>query len=84
MGDSLAGIVYPQWWNYSKDPTYLTGLITDLAFWALSEVLVVAYRWKCIKENKRRDDLLKKGDMPEYDPDLDLTDKQDLYHRYSY
>ncbi|KAG7883372.1 hypothetical protein KL937_000545 [Ogataea polymorpha] len=84
VGYSLAGIVYPQWWNYSKDPTYLTGLITDLAFWALFEVLVFAYRWKCIKENKKRDELFKTGVLPEYEPDLDLTDKQDLYHRYSY
>ncbi|KAH3669223.1 hypothetical protein OGAPHI_001344 [Ogataea philodendri] len=84
VGYALAGIVYPQWWDYTKDPTYFTGLVANIAFWGVFELIVFGYRFMCIRENRRRDRLQAEGKIPDYDPDHDLTDKQDLYHRYSY
>ncbi|ODV96282.1 hypothetical protein PACTADRAFT_75439 [Pachysolen tannophilus NRRL Y-2460] len=82
-GYCLAAIVYPQWWNYTKDPRYRTGLITNLVFWGILEALMVFYRWKVFHENKKRDELEAKGLIPDYTGCTDLTDKQDLCHRYS-
>lgn len=84
LGYSVAAIVYPQWWNYTKDPTYRTGLSVDVAFWGLLEAVVLLYRFWCIRENKRRDVLEDKGLVPQQDGDADLTDKDDLHHRYMY
>ncbi|VEU24378.1 DEKNAAC105537 [Brettanomyces naardenensis] len=84
VGYALACIVYPQWWNYSKDPTYKTGLVTDIVFWVIMEALVYFYRFMCVRTNKKRDALEAEGKLGDYDPDDDLTDKQDMYHRYSY
>lgn len=84
IGYSVAAIVYPQWWNYTKDPTYRTGLSVDVAFWVLLEAIVLFYRFWCIKENKRRDRLEDEGLVIEKDSHADLTDKDDLHHRYMY
>lgn len=84
LGYDIAAIVYPQWWDYSKDPTYRIGLSVDVAFWVLLEAIVLFYRFWCIRENKRRDKLEAAGELPNIDTLADLTDKDDLYHRYRY
>ncbi|ODV83729.1 hypothetical protein CANARDRAFT_9292 [[Candida] arabinofermentans NRRL YB-2248] len=84
VGYALAAIIYPQWWNYSKDPTYKNGLITNIAFWIVFECVVFAYRWKCVAENKARDKMFAEGFVQDYDVNVDLTDKKDFFHRYSY
>lgn len=84
LGYCLAAIVYPQWWNYSKDPTYRAGLSCNVAFWVLLEALIFGYRYMCIRENNKRDRLHNEGKIPDYDPTVDLTDREDLHHRYSY
>lgn len=83
IGYSVGCVIYAQWWNYSKDPTYRNGLIVDIAAWAFFILLIYVYRYKCIYENKKRDNMLE-SDMPVYPADMDLTDVQDLRHRYSY
>lgn len=83
VGYSVGCVIYAQWWNYSKDPTYKTGLIVDIAAWAVFEVLIYVYRYKCISENKKRDRLTEE-EIPQYPENMDLTDVQDLHHRYSY
>ncbi|GAV26636.1 hypothetical protein PMKS-000090 [Pichia membranifaciens] len=83
IGYSVGCVIYPQWWNYSKDPTYKNGLIVDIAGWAFMIVLIYLYRFKCIHENKRRDNLTEE-EIPQYPENMDLTDVQDLHHRYSY
>lgn len=84
IGYSVAAIVYPQWWNYTNDPTFRIGLSVDVAFWVLLEAIVLFYRFWCIRENKRRDRLEDEGSVPERDSQADLTDKDDLHHRYMY
>ncbi len=84
VGYSLAAIVGPQWWDYSVDPTYRTGLIVSVAMWAVFIVYSLGYRCMCIYHNKKRDAMAERGEMPVYDETHDLTDKDDLYHRYSY
>lgn len=84
LGYDIAAIVYPQWWDYSKDPTYRIGLSVDVAFWVLLEAIVLFYRFWCIRENKRRDMLELEGKVPEVDSSADVTDKDDLNHRYRY
>lgn len=84
VGYSLGCIIFPQWWNYTKDPTYKNGLIVDIAAWVFFEFLVIAYRFKCVYENKKRDKLAEQGLIPDYSDMADLTDVQDLNHRYSY
>lgn len=81
LGYDLAAIIYPQWWNYSKDPRYRVGLAVDIAFWVIFEILVFSYRLMAKYENKKRDNMTH---IEPYDEDHDLTDKQDKYHRYSY
>lgn len=83
IGYCVGCVIYPQWWNYSKDPTYRNGLIVDIAGWAFFEILIFLYRFKCIHENNRRDKL-SEDEIPKYSEDIDLTDVQDLRHRYSY
>ncbi|CUM67124.1 uncharacterized protein PRCAT00004813001 [Priceomyces carsonii] len=84
FGYSLAAIIYPQWWNYTRDPNFRAGLIANICFWAFFEALVLSYRFVCISENKKRDIIAEKGEIPDYDLTLDLTDREDMYHRYSY
>lgn len=81
IGYCVGCVIYAQWWNYSKDPTYKNGLCVDIAAWVFFEFLVIGYRFKCIYENKRRDNA---EIIPDYSEDTDLTDVQDLRHRYSY
>lgn len=84
VGYSVAAIVYPQWWDYSKDPRYRIGLSVDVAFWVLLEIIMVGFRWLCIRENKRRDQLEQEGNVPEFSINDDITDKDDMTHRYAY
>lgn len=84
IGYCLAAIIGPQWWNYSKDPTYHTGLTVNIVFWGVFEVFLIGYRYMCIRENKKRDEMAERGEIPDYDDATDLTDKDDMYHRYSY
>lgn len=81
IGYCVGCVIYPQWWNYSKDPTYKDGLCVDIAGWVFFEIIIYLYRFKCIHENKKRDKLV---EFPEYPENMDLTDVQDLHHRYSY
>lgn len=83
VGYCVGCVIYPQWWDYSKDPTYKNGLIVDIAAWVFLEIVIFAYRFKCIHENKRRDRLTE-SEIPQYPEHMDLTDTQDLRHRYSY
>ncbi|KAG0672138.1 hypothetical protein C6P40_003573 [Pichia californica] len=84
IGYCVGCVIYAQWWNYSKDPTYKVGLCVDIAAWGFFICMVMIYRFKCIYENKKRDKLLESGKIPEYSESDDLTDVQDLRHRYSY
>ncbi|EPX75385.1 membrane transporter [Schizosaccharomyces octosporus yFS286] len=83
VGYCLAAVVYPQWWDYSKDPKFRVGLAVNLALWCLLEILLVYYRCKALRENKKRSELEKQEDLPIYSIYDDVTDKQDLRHRYS-
>ncbi|WBW74480.1 membrane transporter [Schizosaccharomyces osmophilus] len=83
VGYCLAAVIYPQWWNFSKDPKFHAGLGVNLASWGLLEILMGYYRWKVLRENKKRDEFEKQEDLPEYNIYDDVTDKQDLRHRYS-
>lgn len=84
LGYCLAAIVYPQWWNYSVDPTYRRGLIANICFWGFFLILVFFYRSMCIYENKKKERLIAEGKVSLYDTSKDMTDKEDIYHRYDY
>lgn len=79
-GYCLAAIIYPQWWL----GTYRGGLIVTVIMWVLLDILLVFYRFKAIYENKKRDKIMEEGVIPEPHLSEDLTDKQNLYHRYVY
>lgn len=79
-GYCLAAIIYPQWWL----GTYRGGLIVNIIMWVLLDILLVFYRFKAIFVNKKRDKLMEEGAIEETHLDEDLTDKQDLHHRYVY
>ncbi|ESW98278.1 hypothetical protein KL918_003978 [Ogataea parapolymorpha] len=84
VGYSLAAVVAAQWWNYTADPTFTAGIIVDIVLWIIMIAGMLLYRWKCISENKRRERIIASGQADNFDESRDLTDRQDVYHRYSY
>lgn len=79
-GYCLAAVIYPQWWV----GTYRGGLIVNIIMWIILDLLLISYRFKAIFENKKRDKKMEEGVTLETHLDDDLTDKQNIHHRYVY
>ncbi|CAR21357.1 KLTH0A07832p [Lachancea thermotolerans CBS 6340] len=79
-GYCLAAIIYPQWWV----GTYKGGLIVNIIMWIIMDIYLIFYRFKAIFENKKRDKLQEEGFTLETHLVDDLTDKQNIHHRYVY
>jgi hypothetical protein len=82
----------PQLWT--EKPRYFAGVCTAIVTWCLLFVVVLAYRWVCLRDNAQRDAAAqdngsREGNheevmLDEYGaPKTDLTDKEDRHFRYS-
>ncbi|SCV05792.1 LANO_0H15280g1_1 [Lachancea nothofagi CBS 11611] len=79
VGYCLAAIIYPQWWL----GTYRGGLIVTVIMWVILVILLVLYRFKAIRENKKKDSVEFETEQ-KVTKDDDFTDKQNVHHRYVY
>ncbi|SCW03849.1 LAFE_0H00364g1_1 [Lachancea fermentati] len=78
VGYCVAIIIYPQWWT----GTYRGGLIVNVIMWILLDILLIFYRFKVVFENKKRRELIEKNGAEETHVNQDVTDKQDIFHKY--
>lgn len=98
IGYCAGCIASPQLWT--AKPRYFNGVVTAIVTWCLLFVVVIAYRFVCMRDNANRDRItaergetldgarasgessvvLDKNGLPK----TDLTDKDDLYFRYSH
>jgi MFS family permease len=83
IGYCLAAIIAPQWWNYSKDPTFNIGLTVNIAMLCLLFVLILLYYAICVRENRRRDGLDISEVQAQLETAVDKTDVDNLAFRYS-
>lgn len=84
----------PQLWT--EKPRYFAGVVAAIFTWCLLVVTIITYRFLCVRENARRDDIVAgqehaqvprsgEGELDERGGAKgDLTDKMDTEFRYSY
>jgi hypothetical protein len=85
----------PQLWT--EKPRYFNGVVTGIVTWCLLFVVVIAYRFVCIRDNAARDKEVGEAQgeygtqstgevlLDKYGaPESDITDKEDRQFRYSW
>ncbi|CAG7938824.1 unnamed protein product [Penicillium nalgiovense] len=91
IGYCAACIASPQLWTHS--PRYTEGVITSIVTWCLLFLVVILFRFLCVRDNKQRDEQAANSGVSvdqevKLDenglPQTDLTDKQDRQFRYAW